>query len=73
VQGLLAPGDEEHVVEKDDVDLGSLAAVEKDEEALDDDLPPGADDEALARLFRQRGLRSRQAKILVFVTSHSPS
>ena len=60
VQSLFASGYEKHVIEEDDMNLGSLAAVEKNDKTLDDDLPPGTDDEALARLFRQRRLRSGQ-------------
>ena len=62
---LLPPGDDEEVVEEDEVHLGRFAGVEQRQRPLHQDLAPRRHDQPLARLLRQRSLRKQSGIELV--------
>lgn len=63
-ESLLPAGDDEEVVEEDEVHLGGLARIEEDERTLLENLPPGTDDESFARLPREGGLEELGEELL---------
>ena len=66
---LLPPGDDEEVVEEDEVHLGRFAGVEQRQRPLHQDLAPRRHDQPLARLLRQRSLGKQSDFDLVICSS----
>ena len=66
---FLAPSDDEHVIEEEDIHLLRFPEIQEHERPFQEDLPTGADDQAFARLLVQRRLFHPQETPPLFVSS----
>lgn len=63
-QAFLPPGDNEQVIKEDQIHFRGLPRVQQVQWTLLQDLAPGTDDQALARLTGQRTLQELGEKLL---------